>query len=689
MEARQTMMLQFLSGEDKKFIIPVFQRNYDWKFEQCKQLFKDIETLIVDKNRKTHFLGTIVYIANNEVDMIDFREFLLIDGQQRVTTTMLLLKALYDKLKEKDTDSSIKLSKKILKSYLINEFSEIEEEKLRLKPMKEDNETFKIIMSNNLTSVNKNSNIYKNYTYFLELFENSKIDIEDFYKGIQRLVIVFISLKRGDDDPQLIFESLNSTGLNLSQADLIRNFILMDKEPREQEKLFELYWYKLEKLLSNETISEFIRDYLTMKQRVIPKKDNVYFEFKKFVNNQYSNREVNDLLEELLYFSEIYSNLINCNSENKKINILLQKIKKLKMTVSYPFLMEVFDDYKKEQIELEEMLKILKLIENYVFRRVICEIPTNALNKVFQTLGRDLKNILNYKESYYKNIKDLLILKKYSAIFPTDEMFRNSFINKNIYKFKYNKFLLEELENYKNKEKVNIEELSIEHIMPQTLDLRWKVSLGKNYERIHEKYLHTIGNISLTGYNSHLGNKTFLEKKEILLESRLKLNGYFKSIEVWGEEQIIDRAEKILEIALNNWGFPEISEELKKENIILEKEFFDLSDDLNVTGLKPVSFEFMDKKYQVDSWRGFFQKVGELMYEFDYSKLLSLTEDIDFSGKNSRIILKNSQCREPIKITEDIFFEGNLNSNAVLNYIKIIFEKYNFQEHDLKYWLKQ
>lgn len=687
MEARQTMMLELLSGENRRFIIPVFQRNYDWKEEQCTQLFKDIEYVHTNSIRKSHFLGTIVFVSNSEVEMLELREFVLIDGQQRVTSIILLLKAIYDSLMDSSDEESQILRSRILNSYLINQYTP-EKFRLRLKPMKEDDVVFQKIMNNDYDFIDKKSNIYKNYNHFIDLIKKSRLSPAEIFKGIQKLIVVYISLNRKEDDPQLIFESLNSTGLNLSEADLIRNFILMGREPDEQESFFEAYWYKIEKLLSNENISDFIRDYLTMKSGSIPKKQEVYLKFKDYVDYNYKKEDIESLLKELLYYARIYSRFIFNVEEDTEISNALENLKQLKTTVCYPFLMDVFNDYQKEDINKDTLVKVLKLIETYIFRRLVCGSPTNALNKVFANLSKEIKESDDFKEDYFEALSILLLNKRNTAAFPLDQEFKQEFLYRNMYKFPHIKYLLASLENYNNNEIVDIESLNIEHVMPQKLDSVWKVKLGNNHELIHEKYLHNIGNLTLTGYNSNLSNKPFENKKVKLRESNLKLNKYFYDIDIWDGEEIERRGKKLFELALKIWPIPVVSKEKLIKKSIIKKDYFDLNDEVDVTGTTPIAFEFLEEKYSTKNWKWFFIDICKILYKLDKEIFTGFTKDNDFAGRKNRIISDVDNMREGYKIDDKVYIETHFNSNTALNNIKLVMEKYGFKDQELIYWIK-
>ncbi len=680
MKASEIKFEEFLNKKKTNFIIPVYQRNYDWKYAQCMEFIKDIESLAL-RNKETHFLGTIVYIKNNDIEAIEsgITEYIIIDGQQRITTSMLFLKALYD-LSEDEDDKE-----EIYDDYLTIKRSN----KLKLKPIKDDNEIFVKLLNNENIDENETSKIYKNYIFFIKYLKNSVISIEKYFKTLRRLWIVYIELDREKDDPQLIFESINSTGLSLSEADLIRNFILMDKGYKEQNYLFEEYWLKIEKLLSSERISSFIRDYLTMKENNIPKQNEVYIAFKSYVSKIDNNAEY--LLKDLLYYANIYSKFLYLDYKNKYIKQVIKELRDLKVTVAFPCLLNIFNDLDKCVIDDEILIKSILLIRNYVFRRLVCEYNTNVLNKVFMTLHKELVAIENYKQNYYECLASILIDKRGKAIFPRNNEFKQYFISKNIYKFQNKKYLLYALESFENKELVPFSDLSIEHIMPQKLTTRWEIELGNKSKEDHEKYLHTIGNLTLTGYNSNLSNKIFLDKKEIIKTSGIKLNKYFENIYNWNKEEIEKRAKFLYDnIAIKIWKFPNIDESLfiKSE----QQDYYTLNDSFDNKGTKP-------KKIKIDneiliiknrSWIECFTKFCNYLYIYDEKLFESFTYDDDFKGKKQRIITKNPElCRKPKKLDDnvEIYIERNLSASDILKYIKLISERYGLEDEDVIFYI--
>ncbi len=680
MKASEIRFEEFLNKQKTHFIIPVYQRNYDWKDAQCEDFVKDIESL-VKRERETHFLGTIVYIKSDDIEAIEkgISEYIIIDGQQRITTSMLFLKALYDLSDDEDDKEEIH------DDYLTIKRTN----KLKLKPIKDDNDIFVKLLKNEDIEENEKSRIYKNYKFFINHLENSNITIDKYFKSFRRLWVVYIELDREKDDPQLIFESINSTGLSLSEADLIRNFILMDKDYKEQNYLFEEYWSKIEKLLQSENISSFIRDYLTMKESEIPNKNEVYINFKKYLLKSKIDSE--SLLKDLLYYAQIYSKFLTLEYNDKKIYNIVKEIKDLKVTVAFTYLLSLFSDYQEEKIDNIILVKSLTVIKNYIFRRLICEYNTNTLNKVFMSLHKEIISLENYQENYYESLSTVLIRKKGTAMFPRDDEFKNYFITKNMYKFKNKNYLIYALESFDNKELIPFPELTIEHLMPQKLTTKWEIELGDKAHLVHEKYLHNIGNLTLSGYNSELSNKSFKDKKEIIKTSGIKLNRYFDSVETWDKEEIEKRANYLYEnIALQIWQFPIVDENLFKTSII--QEFYTLSDSFIATGTKPKKIIIDNETItmQKRSWIECFMKFNNYLYEYDSKIFESFVHDDDFKGRTQRIISnKKEDCRIAIKLNEetDIYIEKNLSASAILKYIKLIAEKYELEDDDVLFYV--
>ena len=686
MKANEKYLIRFLESSDKNFVIPVYQRNYDWKEEQCKQLYDDLVNM-VKNDYKSHFWGTIVSIYN---DSAKSREYLIIDGQQRITTISILLIAIYDILNKGILESKNIIKEKILNQYLINQYCN-DESKIKLKPIKDDRKAFEHLI--NGRELIEESNITLNYRYFYNKIIYGEISIDELYDAIERLMIVEIELKNGEDDPQLIFESLNSTGLDLTDADKVRNFILMNQSAKTQEKLYNNYWNRVEKN-TNYRVTQFIRDYLTMKENKIPNINKIYTGFKRYIEE--SEIEIEDCLTDMLKFSIYYKDIINNTVELEKANDIIKNINKLEVTVAYPFLLNIFDDYFNEIIKSDELIEILKVLESYIFRRIMCKAPTNALNKVFMNLNREIKKIPRYEEHYVDILKYVLINKKSSQRFPSEEEFKINFLECNVYNWKSkNKvYLLEKLENYDNNERVDIENLvndkslSIEHIMPQTLSLNWKKSLGENYSEIHAKYIGTIGNLTLTGYNSSLSNKSFIEKRDMkkgFKDSRLKLNKYLVDIDKWDEDTIKRRAENLFEIATNVWEYPISNYSLDNEN----NNLFSLEDDDDFTNTKVDKFIFKEDAIKVRNWTELYEKVLLGLYEVNPLPFSRLAKK-EFSQEylNRRFSNKERELRTPLKIDNNLYVEKNLSTESKLQTLRIIFDEYGIEYSELLFNIK-
>jgi uncharacterized protein with ParB-like and HNH nuclease domain len=682
MKAKEKRFLHFLEGSDKHFVIPVYQRNYDWSKTQCEQLFDDL--IDISKKDKTHFLGSIVSIYN---DSGKDREYLIIDGQQRLTTLSLLLLAIY-KIIDKNLMETNTNKEKIRDEYLINKYSD-DDKKIRLKPIKNDRESFSLLFKEQEDYVD-NNNIIVNFKYFYNRVLDKKISIDDLFFAIQQLVIVEIELINGEDDPQLIFESLNSTGLDLTEADKVRNFILMKENSSTQEKFYNEYWNKIEKN-TNYNVSDFIRDYLTIRERSIPNKRQVYLHFKKYVIKNVINIE--DLLADLLQFSTYYKKIINSNGDNDNTNLLLQKINKLENVVSYPFIMEVLDDEYNGKISQNTINEILEIIISFVFRRLICSVATNALNKIFMTMGKEIKKYDDYQENYLEIFKYIITGKKLSQRFPDDSEFSLNIMQKDIYnlKGKNKTFLFEQLENFKNTEKVDIENLlsknslNIEHIMPQTLNAKWRSYLGVDYEIVHSKYLHTLGNLTLTGYNSQMSNKLFVEKRDMdkgFKESRLFLNKFLHNVECWNIKSINSRAKLLKDRSLKIWKYPISSYKTQEQGLKL----FTLdSEDMVFKGEKVISFQFMNgTTKKIGSWKEFYTNVLSILYDLDPIKLKQILNNNKYLyNKDS----SNTKIDKHIKIS-DIYIYGILETEELLSRIRSIIKDIDLDLDDIVFEIK-
>lgn len=614
MDARKANIYKFLSG-DKQYIIPVYQRIYSWEIEECKRLWFDIVDM-QKKNKNGHFVGSIVSITENDSPS-DMSKFTIIDGQQRITTLMLLLLALRDYAFIHREEKSINW-KKINNSFLKNP-DEDDDSQYKLLLTETDKDILISLIEKRPIDENLNSRLISNYNYFFSNIKNMDLSLQDIYEAIGKLQIVNINLDRTSDEPQVIFESLNSTGKELSESDLIRNFVLMGLDNKQQKDIYKNIWRPMEQLFRYEKqtllMDRFFRDYLTMKLARIPKLDKIYEEFKMYTNNcEFSTLE--DLCKDLYIYARYYTNMIFEQGTNKNLINLYKEIKYLKMEVAFPFLLKIHYDFERNLINEDELVSIIKLCISYVFRRNICDIPTNSLNKTFATL----KNEINV-DDYINSIKAFFILKDDYKIFPNDEKFSSALKVKDIYHMRIRNYILSSLENFNNKAPINIENYTIEHIMPQTKNLSnvWKKELGKNYETVQKKYLHTIGNLTLTAYNSEMSNKSFSEKMEMnggFKESALRLNSYVVKQNEWNEKIIKERASILVEKALLIWKYPII-----ERNILIKYK----NDD-------------KQQMYGIDSYD--FNKTTKMLFDKLNMRIMNLSSEVRREFKKLYIVYK-------------------------------------------------
>lgn len=599
-------LIKFFDGSDKRFIIPLYQRNYDWKEENCEQLFQDLLKMH-HSDRKSHFFGSIVSNIQSGTE-----DRFIIDGQQRITTVSLMLIAMVNAYKAGDiqaTDS--KLVDKIFKRYLVDEYQE-DERKVKLKPIKKDMDAFDSLLYKPKDQYVKGSNVTRNYEFFYDKIMKSGLTMDELFETIKKLEVINIKLDE-DDDPQLIFESLNSTGLDLSEADKIRNYLLMSLAPAEQDALYTRYWNPIEESTKYDP-SSFVRDYLTMKQGKIGRIDKIYFIFKEYAENEKTSRA--ELLEEMHHYAKIYSQIDNANMGVDKLNRKLNQVRTLDSTVAYPFYMAFFDYAEKNGLSDEEKYRVLDIVESYWARRIICNLPSNALNKVFATLHRDVINNLSKAvegtNPTYTDVLIYLLLKKgRSSVFPKDDEVKEDFATRQVYKMPTNlrMFILERMENRDSKEchdvvkQLTEKTISIEHIMPQTLSDKWKDALGEEWERIHQQYLHTMANLTLTGYNSQYSNLTFIEKRDMekgFNDSAFRLNNYVKSCSQWTETEMLQRQHDLLEVFMRLWPMPSTTFEPAKREI--ESASID-DDDYEFTGKKIQGYFYHNVHYTVNTWK--------------------------------------------------------------------------------------
>lgn len=659
--------------------------NYDWKTENCKQLYDDL-VKIIKEHRKSHFFGSLVSVYNPDGHN---EEFLIIDGQQRLTTVSLLFLAMYNLIdKGIIVSETANLKQRIFEEYLVDKWKP-EDTRIKLKPVKNDQKAFGKLFSDSTEHI-RESNLTVNYDYFYDRIQKQEITIDQLYDAICCLEIINIRLDR-DDNPQLIFESLNSTGLDLSEGDKIRNFILMGLPPKEQEVYYEKYWNKIE-VCTKYDVSAFIRDYLSVKQQVIPQQKKIHTNFKEFV--ELGKIETESLLVEMLAYAKRYQILLDGKSGSAALDACIDRLNRLETTVTRPYFLEVLRLYSENKLTLAQVTEIFLTMENYLFRRTMCDLPTNALNKIFLMLHREIVRYDGTEDNYVEKLKYALLSKKERARFPDDEEFKAAFAERPVYLMnsKNKIYILERFENFGTSEDKDVYRhcddgtYSIEHIMPQHLTPVWQKELGDDYEQIHELWLHRMANLTLTAYNSKYSNSSFTEKKTMqngFDDSGIRMNTWIAKKDKWTLKEIEERNEHLMGRALMIWvrsttAFKPVEKQL--DSCTLE-------DDEMLSGRLIAHFSYKNTEQPVTSWVEMYQKVLKILYAEDktiITKLAVSSEDniaLHFS-------MNPTQFTKNVEIGDGIFVWTNTNTQSKLSVLKRIFKLYGADPSDLVFYLR-
>lgn len=571
MKATEANLLKFLR-KSPQFVIPIYQRNYSWTAEQCRQLWSDLMRAGRDEKVQAHFIGSIVYVERGLSSVTSQEALLVIDGQQRLTTSTLLIAALAKHFETQGLGELLEaFSNKKLRNYYLLNPDEEGERHFKLILSETDKDTLLAILQKTPLPAEASSRITENYALFQELIAANQGELEAICQGLAKLVIVDVSLDRAQDNPQLIFESMNSTGLELSQADLIRNFILMGLEPKLQTELYNTYWRPMERAFGQAAyvvhFDAFMRHYLTAKTGEIPNVREVYVAFKTFARGL--KGDTRDLVTDIHAYASYYCAMALGTEADASLKQAFHDLRELKVDVAYPFLLDVYHDYKQGRLTSEEVLRIVRLVESYVFRRAICAIPTNSLNKTFAGMGRNLK-----KDRYLESVQAAFLLLPSYRRFPSDDEFQRDVKVRDLYNFRSRSYWLRRLENHGRKERVMVEDYTIEHILPQNeaLSKEWQVELGTDWQRVQQDWLHTLGNLTLTGYNSEYSDHPFAYKRDQVTDkdgnpvgfahSPLKLNLGLGKVSQWNETTIKDRADRLATDAAKVWGAPQLADDV-------------------------------------------------------------------------------------------------------------------------------
>ena len=566
MKATEANLLEFLK-KSPQFLIPIYQRTYSWTDRECRQLWDDIVRTGKNSAIAAHFIGSIVYIDQGIYQVSSQSSLLVIDGQQRLTTVMLILEAIARHLGEEEPVDGFS-ALKLRHYYLLNPL-EKGERCFKLVLTQTDKQSLLALMRQMPQPAEPSVRINENFAFFQKRIEALGGDLTDLCNGLSRLMIVDIALSRDQDNPQLIFESMNSTGRELSQADLIRNFILMGQEPSQQTRLYEEYWRPMEVAFGQEAYGTqfdgFMRHYLTLKTGEIPNVRAVYEAFKRHAQVWMESRGgVAQLLAEIHRYTGYYCAMALDKEPDKDLAQAFRDLRELKVNVAYPFLLELYDDYAQARLSRDDFVYALRLVESYVFRRAVCDIPTNSLNKTFMTFGRSILKD-RYRESIQAHFLTLLSYRR----FPGDEEFKRELSRRDLYNFPRRSYWLRRLENHGRKERVPVDEYTIEHILPQNpnLNTQWQEELGPEWHQVQETWLHTLGNLTLTAYNAEYCDRPFGEKRDMpggFKKSPLRLNEGLGILADWNETTIQKRAERLAAQAAKVWELPQLPAEVLK-----------------------------------------------------------------------------------------------------------------------------
>lgn len=672
----------YFYGAKTQFIIPLYQRKYAWQKKHCVRLFEDL-IKIHKEELQSHFFGSIVATKASEVE----DDLLIIDGQQRITTLSLLILAAFNAVANGDMQPGNEDIEEVRKNYLYAIRKRIDRQ-IKLRPIEGDIEAYDALFTYNSDDFIKNTGITTNYELFYQLIQISNLTFEELIKAIEKLEVIDIRLE-AKDNPQLIFESLNSCGKDLEEADKVRNYLLMSLSSKKQEDYYHAYWSKIEKLTDGEP-TMFIRDYLTLKKGTISNIEDLYFDFKSYDMKSHIDRQV--LLEDMLKFAKYYRQILKGETSHARLNRKLKQIATIESLVHLPYLLSFFDYASTNNLNETERYEVLDTIENYWARRIICNYPANALQKMFATLHNDILKIYKrHKERdaelllpYSQVLKFILLRKQGTVSFPNDNDVKSAFPTRQIYRIpsNYKFFLFERMENENSPEandtivkKMKDGIFTIEHIMPQTLTPQWKEELGENWQQIYDTYLHTFANLTLTGFNTSYSNHSFQEKKDGYTDRKgNKINGfknsafclsnYLKQCSKWTIDEIKERQQILLENFLRLWPM------IKTEYVPLEKEYelvsFD-DDEYELSWRQIIGYRYRNERHAVSNWVEMLVQVCKLIYNESPSTMTYV------AGKNYWIHASEAKGRS--KVAEHCYVHTSCSTNTKRNILNYLFKE--------------
>lgn len=595
MQAGETKLQPLIEGT-KQFVVPLFQRPYSWDNKEWRALWSDLIELCEADNARPHFFGSIVTMPTVTVPE-GVAKFLLIDGQQRLTTSFILLSLIRDIAK---STGKINLANEIENTLLLNPYKG-GADRFKLMPTQADREAFLPLLEG-APDPQEGTNVERAYKFFEREYRKRPLDIETLKNAVCKLLSTVSIVLDANDNPHLVFEGLNAKGKPLSQADLIRNYFVMRIHADRQDFLYQKHWKPIQKLLSDQ-LTEFVRHFLMRTGQEV-KLSDVYFVLK----DQVTIENAEAYLDNLHRFARYYIKFLNpteATEGDPEIRAELQRLRRLDIGVCHPFLLMCFDDYEEKRLTKPQLLEILKAIENFSIRRFVCNIPTYGLNKVFPGL---YQQATNRSGDFVRAVCDVLQTKNY----PKDSEFEQRLQDSRLYgagdRTMKTKLILESIEqSYAHKEQVPFEALTIEHVMPQTLDEEWQDKLGEDWAITHDVFLHVLGNLTLTGYNAELSNSSYDTKRPLLASSHLELNSYFRDIPTWDAEKIEKRGEILAKRALELWPYFGTEPELRTATG-------------NVAGRSPKQLTILGQRFDVGSWRDVIEKTFNTVWELEPEK---------------------------------------------------------------------
>lgn len=582
MKTTQSTINDFFALTGTIFSIPVYQRNYTWEEGNCKKLLQDIVN--ISQNKKTHFMGSITYILyliDDEKSLRQLQEFVIIDGQQRITTIMLLLKAIETKIQNEGIKKEI--------DGLLN----LAGQRLRLKPIKSDKEAFDLVMQNRSHELQGVSHIRNNYRFFtkeLDKYLEKGYRIEEIYGAFLRLKIVAVGLKLGEDDPQVVFENINATGVPLKGLDLIRNYLMMGENSDKQKHLYDTYWVPLENWLGEKGLNDFIKTYLRiyLENKLKEGEREVYYVLKAHHRDNFSD-DIQGLMSDMREYGRIYQIFLDRDhyflergdpQQLANLRLRIKDLMKIQFGVAKPFILRCARDFEEGKLDYENFHEILQILTSYYVRRSVCG-DSNALNKFLYPLYRQLENVSA------DALKRYLGRSVGQTAFPNDDKIKVAFLARNAYSTNYVcKFILLEIEKLSNAEPPREENLEVEHFYPKTPTQEWRDRVG-DYFTFEQDYLHNFGNLTLSGQNQKLSNKSY-EAKIALMEkySSLHLNDYFiNNTHSWGIEEVRNRSEYLADQFCQVGLFKDLPKEYRARE--LNKTLDDDLTNHNLQSVKP------------------------------------------------------------------------------------------------------